>query len=92
MFGLLTGFIFSNPCDYSAFGYCVDLSKLFTFLGITFISHFITDYITSRIVKRKFENNEYGSPIPNFGAFSIIGFDQVLHYTQLFLTYQFLIN
>jgi hypothetical protein len=92
MFGLLTGFIFSNPCDYSAFGYCVDLSKLFPFLGITFIAHFITDYITSRIVKRKFENNEYGSPIPNFGAFSIIGFDQVLHYTQLFLTYQFLTN
>jgi len=92
MFGLFGGFIFSNPCDYSAFGYCVDLSKLFPFLGITFIAHFITDYITSRIVKRKFENNEYGSPIPNFGAFTIIGFDQVLHYTQLFLTYHFLTN
>jgi hypothetical protein len=57
---------------------------------ITFIFHTITDYFTSKIVSKRFENQHYGSPIPNFGAFTIIGFDQVLHYVQLFLTYYFL--
>ena len=62
------------------------------FFLLTFCCHFITDYITSRIVSRKFANEEYGNPIPNTGAFTVIGFDQVLHYVQLFLTYQLLIN
>ena len=57
------------------------------FVGITFIAHTITDYFTSRIVSKKFANNYYGSPIPNFGAFSTIGFDQVLHYLQLILSW-----
>jgi hypothetical protein len=60
------------------------------FVLITFIAHTITDYFTSRIVSKKFATNHYGSPIPNFGAFTIIGFDQVLHYVQLFLTYYLL--
>jgi hypothetical protein len=60
------------------------------FAAITFVVHFATDYITSRIVKRRFESKHFGSPIPNFGAFSIIGFDQVLHYAQLFLTFYLL--
>jgi hypothetical protein len=57
---------------------------------ITFVFHTITDYFTSKIVSRKFANNEYGSPIPNLGAFTVIGFDQVLHYIQLFGTYYLL--
>lgn len=57
---------------------------------ITFVFHTITDYFTSKIVSKRFANQYYGSPIPNFGAFTIIGFDQVLHYVQLFLTYHFL--
>ena len=73
-------FIFSDPFKY------------LTFLLVTFVAHFTTDYFTSRIVSRKFANNEYGSPIPNFGAFTVIGFDQVLHYGQLFLTYHLLTN
>jgi len=60
------------------------------FFLVTFCCHFITDYITSRIVSRMFEEKYYGSPIPNFGAFTVIGFDQVLHYVQLFLTYYLL--
>lgn len=87
---LAGGFLFSKPCDISAFGICVDIPKLFAFAGITFVAHTITDYFTSKIVSRKFANQEYGSPIPNFGAFTVIGFDQVLHYVQLFLTYHFL--
>lgn len=60
------------------------------FFSITFIFHTLTDYFTSRIVSKKFANKEYGSSIPNFGGFTIIGFDQVLHYVQLFLTYYIL--
>lgn len=55
--------------------------------GITFICHTITDYFTSKLVSRKFHNKELGSSIPNIGAFTYIGADQVLHYIQLFLTY-----
>lgn len=90
IWALLGGFLFASPCDGSAFGYCVDLPKFGAFLVITFIAHFITDYITSRIVSKKFANEEYGSPIPNTGAFTVIGFDQVLHYAQLFLTFHLL--
>lgn len=57
------------------------------FAPITFITHTITDYYTSRIVSKKFAKQEYGSSIPNIGAFSWIGFDQILHYLQLFGTY-----
>lgn len=62
----------------------------FIFYLITLILHTITDYFTSRIVSKKFAKNHLGSSIPNFGAFSIIGFDQVLHYVQLFTTYYYL--
>ena len=60
------------------------------FFILTFLSHFITDYITSRIVSKRFADKYYGSPIPNLGAFSIIGLDQVLHYAQLFATFYLL--
>lgn len=87
------GFLFSSPCDFSPiFGRCADIPKLFTFLGITFFAHTVTDYFTSKVVSKKFAKGEYGSPIPNFGAFTVIGFDQVLHYAQLFLTYHLLTN
>ena len=65
------------------------LSSL-TFGLITFIAHTITDYFTSRVVSKKFANKEYGSAIPNFGAFTVIGIDQVLHYVQLFTTFYLL--
>jgi len=63
---------------------------IFLFFPITFILHTLTDYFTSKIVKYKFNKKHYGSFIPNFGAFTIIGLDQLLHYIQLFLTYYLL--
>lgn len=60
------------------------------FVEITFVFHYVTDYVTSRIVSRKFKRGDHGSPIPNFGAFSIIGLDQLLHYLQLILTWYIL--
>jgi uncharacterized membrane protein len=53
---------------------------------ITFISHFITDYITSRWSKVLWEKKS----IHDF--FVVIGFDQLLHYAQLFIMYYFLIK
>jgi hypothetical protein len=64
--------------------------KGIAFVTITFLAHTATDYVTSKVVAKRFADNKLGSPIPNFGAFTIIGFDQLLHYAQLFLTYQYL--
>ena len=80
------GLIFYFPFNFN--GISLWLISIFTL--ITFVTHTITDYFTSRIVSKKFKNNQLGSAIPNFGAFTIIGFDQVLHYIQLFLTYYLL--
>ena len=60
--------------------------NLLIFWAITFVTHTITDYFSSKIVGKKFENKEMGSPIPNLGAFSVIGLDQVIHYITLFFT------
>jgi membrane-bound metal-dependent hydrolase YbcI (DUF457 family) len=51
------------------------------FIPITFICHTITDYFTSRKVKYFFDKKDFHN------GFVVIGFDQVLHYFQLFLTY-----
>lgn len=67
-----------------------DIFGSLMFVKITFVAHTITDYITSKIVSNRFEEKYYGSSIPNFGAFTIIGFDQVLHYLQLIFTWMFL--
>jgi hypothetical protein len=66
--------------------------NIFWFFPITLITHTLTNYFTSKIVSKKFEKREYGSSIPNIGAFTIIGIDQVLHYIQLFTTYWLLIK
>lgn len=59
---------------------------LFSF--VSFIFHTITDFVMSKIVHNRFENKHLGSSIPNTGAFSMIGLDQVLHYIQLFIIYK----
>lgn len=67
-----------------------NLIYTFIFVIITFIAHTTTDYFTSRVVSKLFAKGHLGSSIPNLGAFSAIGFDQVLHYTQLILTWYWL--
>jgi hypothetical protein len=56
------------------------------FILITFITHTITDYFTSRLNTKLWEQGK----VHNF--FVSVGFDQVLHYIQLFLTYYYLKN
>ena len=51
---------------------------------ITFICHWVTDYFTSRLNSKLWVKGD----IHNF--FVSVGFDQVLHYVQLFLTFYIL--
>lgn len=51
---------------------------------ITFVTHSVTDYITSRIGKPFWKNNDFHN------GFVVVGFDQILHYIQLFLTFKLL--
>lgn len=56
------------------------------FSSITFLTHWITDYYTSRLNAKLWKKGD----THNF--FVSVGFDQILHYTQLFLTYLLLKN
>ncbi|MGL5713288.1 MAG: DUF3307 domain-containing protein [Paraclostridium sp.] len=56
------------------------------FALITFICHTITDYFTSRL------NSKLWSEGKVHLFFVSIGFGQILHYIQLFLTYWFLVK
>lgn len=66
---LLGGYLYDLP------NFKIDVIKSIFFVFITFITHTITDYFTSKVVSKKFKKQQYGSSIPNLGAFSIIGFD-----------------
>lgn len=55
--------------------------SLTLFVLITFIAHTITDYFTSRL------NSKLWLKGKTHLFFVSIGFDQILHYVQLFLTY-----
>lgn len=64
----------------------LSLLGVLTFALLTFTTHFMIDYVTSVFVGRRFKGKYLGGPIPNMGAFSLIGFDQWLHQMQLILT------
>ncbi len=48
------------------------------FMLITFLSHFIIDYVTSRVNSRLYHTGEYHY------FFVSVGFDQLLHYAVIF--------
>ena len=54
------------------------------FMPITFVCHWITDYFTSKWNKKAWDDKKTNL------FFNSIGFDQFLHYAQLFLTYSLL--
>lgn len=70
--------IFNIP-DYDLLKYDLEFTVAILLL-ITFFTHTITDYFTSRWVKYYFDKYNYHN------GFVIIGLDQILHYVQLFLT------
>lgn len=55
------------------------------FATVTFICHFITDWVTSRVGKPFWEKKDLHN------GFAIVGFDQVLHYIQLYYTFKYLL-
>ena len=63
-----------------------DLSLGLVFGAITFIAHFITDYVTSRIGKKFWEKGDHHN------GFVVVGFDQILHYLQLYYTIKLFIE
>lgn len=60
------------------------------FMLITFACHWITDYFTSKLNHRLAEKARATGKWHYF--FVSVGFDQLLHYIQLFLTYKLLTN
>lgn len=75
---LLLGVLWINP-----------LYILYFFI-FNFFAHTVIDYVTSKIIGQLFDDKHLGSSIPNLGAFSMIGLDQVLHYICLFGSLYFL--
>ena len=68
----------------------IPASAVAWFLIFTLLLHMYIDFNTSRITSRLSAEGKYGSNfIPNFGMFSIIGLDQLLHYICLIGTYYF---
>lgn len=56
----------------------------FCFATITMLSHALTDFITSNISKEFFDKKDFHN------GFVVVGFDQMLHYIQLLLTFMIL--
>lgn len=79
--------LFLFPGNWTTLDYVIN-SLLFA--TITFVAHTITDYFTSRVTSKLYEKGKFGSSFPNLGFFTMIGFDQVLHYGQLLLTFYFI--
>ena len=84
-----------------------DFEKLPLFFLITFLSHFVTDFVTSRISRALFpfikawpsipDDREYIDMEGREGRsrhrfFECIGYDQLIHFTTLSFTYQWLIR
>jgi len=60
--------------------------KIPLIFGITFITHWVTDYFTSKWTSRLWEEKQ----VHNF--FVVIGLDQLIHATSLLITFNYLIH
>lgn len=89
--------LLDHTISYSIYWFCIGvlliilniLPNILTvvyFTIITFIAHTITDYFTSRLNSKLWLEGK----VHDF--FVSVGFDQVLHYIQLFTTYYYLKN
>ena len=85
--------LFIHVCTYSAILFIIlspiaSSSDLIVFALLNGILHFIIDFFTSRLSSKLYREGKLGSStIPNFGFFSVIGLDQLLHYLCLFTTF-----
>lgn len=60
----------------------VGFKYAFLFMFITFIAHYITDFCTSRLGAPFWEEKDFHN------GFKVVGFDQCLHYIQLYFTFK----
>lgn len=78
--------VYSTTVSVLAFPFITEAWQFFALYTITVLCHFTTDAITSRIVKGYFAKEDHHN------GFIVIGIDQVLHYAQLILTYNFILQ
>jgi hypothetical protein len=79
LFSIINNHVTNLPPSY----YGLDW-RILLFLPITFVAHTITDYFTSRLNSKLWAEGKVHS------FFVSVGFDQILHYLQLFLTFHYL--
>lgn len=57
----------------------------------TFVLHTLTDYVTSKWSSLQYQRGNFGTSVPRgMDFFVTLGFDQVLHGLQIFITYWYL--
>lgn len=78
--------IFSEYHKTPYYGFSFNIYTVLLFTLITFICHTITDYFTSRLNSKLWEEKKV------HWFFVSVGWDQFLHFTQLLLTYYLLIK
>ena len=61
------------------------IQTLYTSAYLIYSTHYLTDYISSNMTTSLAKKKRW------YLFFTTIGFDQVLHYTQLFLIYNYII-
>jgi hypothetical protein len=66
-------------------GVSLTISSIMLSFFIIFITHWITDYFTSRQTSKLYKEEKYHD------FFVMVGFDQVLHYVQILLTFNYII-
>ena len=65
-------------------GINLGFDQLVYFTAVTFVAHTITDFFTSKMTRYYFKiKHNYHN------GFVVVGFDQMLHYVQLYLTFQY---
>lgn len=69
----------------ASYMYLGDFRQAIIFAIITFVFHYTTDFITSRISKPFFKSGNFHD------GFVVVGFDQVLHYIQLYYTFKIIL-
>ena len=72
--------VYSLRWLFASFVYFGDIWLSLVFTIVTFILHWITDFLTSRIGKPFWDKQDFHN------GFVVVGFDQVLHYIQLVVT------
>jgi len=84
--GALTGHVavYSIVWFIASYGIFGSWEKAAAFTVATFICHFMIDLITSVITHNHFDKKDYHN------GFVTVGFDQILHHMQLFLTFVWL--